>query len=161
MLLGEIEGRKPPHPRSLAARGLWAGSRAESWGEASAWRRGWRGPRAGRGWRRGAQGARRPFSASVPHRSPELYNPSALAARKPWHELHSPPPEQPAHRPVCLIRSSLTSSAKLSRVNPITSNHSVWHVLQFFCCCCCFRKRTRSLIVWKNNIGIRCLSSEP
>lgn len=158
MLLGEIEGRKPPHPRSLAACGLWAGFRAGSWGGASA-RRGWRGRRAGRGWRLGAEGARRPFSASVPRRFPALYNPSALAACKPWHEPHSPPPEQPARRPVCLIRSSLTSSAKLSLVNPISSNHSVWHVLQF--CCCCFRKRTRSLTVWKNNVGVRCLSPEP
>ena len=37
---------------------------------------------------------------------------------------------QPAAQLACLICSSLTSSAKLSLVNPITSN-STWHVFQF------------------------------
>lgn len=32
---------------------------------------------------------------------------------------------QPVAQLACLIRSSLTSSAKLSRVNPITSNHVI------------------------------------
>lgn len=86
--------------------------------------KGWRWPWARRGWRRGAGGSLRPFGSSVPHRSPAQYAPFVHAARKPWQGPHSPPPEQPARRPACLIRSSLTSSAKLSRVNPISSNQS-------------------------------------
>lgn len=124
--------------------------------------KGWRWPRARRGWRRGAGGSSRPFGSSVPHRSPAQYAPFVQAARKPWQGPHSPPPEQPARRPACLIRSSLTSSAKLSRVNPISSNHSVWHVLLVFVCSGFFGgKCTRSRNVWDNNVGAKCLSPEP
>lgn len=119
-----------PRPSPLASRGLWAEPSAGSRGRVP--NKGWRWPREPRGWRRGTGGSRRPFGSSVPHRSPAQYAPFVHAARKPWQGPHSPPPEQPARRPACLIRSSLTSSAKLSRVNPISSNHFICHVLLVF-----------------------------
>lgn len=121
--------------------------------------KGWRWPWARRGWRRGAGGSLRPFGSSVPHRFPAQYAPFVHTARKPWQGPHSPPPEQPARRPACLIRSSLTSSAKLSRVNPISSNHSIWHVLLVCVCSGFFGRKCR--YVWGNNVGARCLYPEP
>lgn len=144
MLLGETEGRKPRH-LALAARGLWAGSRAESWGEASAWRRGWRGPAQGVG------GGAAPRARADPLVLPFLTapqrgtHPSALAARKPWHELRSlpartasPPPSLPNPFKPHLLREAflgLTPSLPTTQSGMYSS---------FCCCCCCFRKRTRS-----------------
>lgn len=122
MPLGRVWGGAPPNSRSLVGRGLWAGPWAGSWAESAEERL--TGARC-RAWVEALRlSARRPFRSSAPHGSPAQYDPSVHAARKPWHQPHSPPPEQPARRPACLIRSNLTSSAKLSRVNPITSNHS-------------------------------------
>lgn len=122
--------------------------------------KGWRWPRAQRGCRCGAGGSRRPFG-SVPHRFPAQYAPLVHAARKPWQGPHSPPPEQPARSPACLIRSSLTSSAKLSQVNPISSNHSIWHVFLVFVRVFFLgggAECTLSRNVWDNNLGTRTLN---
>lgn len=133
-----------PHPRSLAPHGLWAGLCGKSVANRLA-----RAPC--RAWVEAAPRARAdPFvlpccNAPGAVRSLSTRRPQTLA------QAALSPPEQPARRPACLIRSSLTSSAKLSQVNPITSNHSSWHVLQFFLF---LEVRTESHCLKKTMLGL-------
>lgn len=124
--LEELEKASHPLPRPLTSCGLWAGPQATVEGG----RRG----KAGAGPRRGVGGEEAPRAHADP-----LVLPCHMAPGRSTIPSHTPPANlgtsrrnsQPAAQLVCLIRSSLTSSAKLSRVNPITSNHSIWHMLQY------------------------------
>lgn len=65
-----------------------------------------------------------PRRGTVPTRTP----PENLGTSRTLPRRNS----QPAAQLVCLIRPNLTSSAKPSPINPITSNHSIWHMLFLF-----------------------------